>query len=92
MIEEVRGSERNPKMPPWLRDAYKAAWRELIELALRDLLLATDAALVCSAIAVIAFGKGQRALGEMAMLTEDEREEMLDMERSLLAGVKRTFE
>ncbi len=52
----------------------------MIELALRDLLLATDAALVCSTIAVIAFGKGQRNLGEIAMLTEDEREEMLDME------------
>ena len=77
-IEEARQNRCNPNVPIWLRDAYESAWRQLVELALSDLHATNDATLVCSTIAVIAFGKGQSTLGAIAMLTEDERKEMLD--------------
>jgi hypothetical protein len=78
MIEEARGSCRNPPLPAWLEAAYRAAWRELAELALRDLKDATDPNLVSFAIAAIAVGKGQLALGRIAaMFSEDERKWLL---------------
>ena len=67
-----------PKRTHLAPDAYESAWRQLVELALSDLHATNDATLVCSTIAVIAFGKGQSTLGAIAMLTEDERKEMLD--------------
>lgn len=77
-IEEARRCGGNPTMPPWLNEEYEVAWRQLIALALRDLQQETDARLVLSAIAAIAIGKGQLTLARMAMLTEDERKELLE--------------
>lgn len=77
-IEEARDNPNNPRLPEWLRDEYQQAWRDLERMALAEFHAATDDNLVHSLIAVLAFSKGRRTLGRIAMLTEDEREEMLD--------------
>jgi hypothetical protein len=78
LIEEARCSSRNPPLPAWLEASYRAAWRELTDLAHRDLKDATDPMLVSCAIAVIAIAKGQPTLGRIAaMFSEDERKWLL---------------
>ncbi|HEV2674812.1 MAG TPA: hypothetical protein VGV37_09740 [Aliidongia sp.] len=77
-IEESRRSGHNPELPADLRDAYVAAWGELVKLGLRELEAAREPTLVASIIGVIAFSKGQFTLGRLAVsFTEDERQEML---------------
>jgi hypothetical protein len=76
-IEEARRNGRNPPVPDWLLAAYEAAWRKLERLALAEFPDATAEDLIQSIIAVMAFAKGLTTLGRMAMLTEDERTEML---------------
>ena len=76
-IEDARANPKNPKLPDWLRAGYERAWVDLERLALAELPSAKDDNLVHSLIAVLAFAKGRRSLGRMAMLTEDERTEML---------------
>lgn len=46
-------------------------------MAQRDLQAAVDPTLVCALLSVLAYAKGQNALGRLAPLTEDERIEML---------------
>jgi hypothetical protein len=78
-IEEVRHNSRNPPLPPDLREAYEAAWRQLVEHGFGELRTAEDPTLVCSIIGVIAIGKGQLTLGRLAVaLTEDERKEIIE--------------
>ena len=76
-IEEARDNPNNPQLPEWLRSDYELAWRGLERLALSEFPAATDDNLIHSLIAVLALSKGRRTLGRMAMLTEDERQEML---------------
>ncbi len=77
-IEEARQNPDNPSLPVWLADDYEAAWRKLQRLAAKELPAATDAELIDSIIAVLAFGKGRTSLGRMALLGDDERKELLD--------------
>jgi hypothetical protein len=77
-IEGARDNPSNPELPEWLCSDYDLAWRGLERLALSDFPGATDEDLTHSLIAVLALSKGRRTLARMAMLTEDEREEMLD--------------
>lgn len=77
-IEQARDNPSNPQLPKWLSDEYDLAWRDLERLALSDFPTATDDNLVHSLIAVLALCRGRRTLARMAMLTEDERREMLD--------------
>lgn len=77
-IEEARHSPGNPTLPAWLAEDYRSAWRELEARALTELPAATEDELVSSILAVLALAKGKLTLARMAMLTEDEREEMLD--------------
>jgi hypothetical protein len=78
IIEEARQRRRNPEMPANLRNAYEAAWRELMEIGLTELKTADDATLVCGIISVLAIGKGQLNLGRFAIFfPEDERQEIL---------------
>ncbi|WP_315782365.1 MULTISPECIES: hypothetical protein [unclassified Bradyrhizobium] len=80
-IELARDDARNPAMPADLRESYDAAWRRLVDIGLRELTSANDAALIDSIIGVIAIARGQRALGRIAAdFTEDERRTMLDGE------------
>ena len=77
-IEEARKDGRNPEIPPDMREAYESAWRDLVNIGLRELQEAEDVTLVCSIIGVIAIGKGQFTLGRLAVsFTEDERQELL---------------
>jgi hypothetical protein len=77
VIEDVRANPANPSLPEWLRDDYERAWRDLERLALAEFAAAADDNLIHSLIAVLALSKGRRTLSRMAMLTEDERLEML---------------
>lgn len=77
-IEQARWSGSNPSLPDWMAPEYAAAWQRLFGSAM-NLLERTDSeTVVASTLAVIAIHKGQKTLGRMAMLTEDERKEMLD--------------
>ena len=77
-IEEARLNPNNPSLPDWLLDDYEAAWQKLQKLALKELPVATEAELIDSIIAVLAFGEGRMSLGQMAMLADDERKELLE--------------
>ncbi|CAN5137802.1 hypothetical protein BH10PSE4_BH10PSE4_05660 [soil metagenome] len=76
-IEEARHSAGNPTLPAWLADDYESAWRQLEVRALADFPTAASDELVSGILAVLAIAKGKRTLARMALLTEDEREEML---------------
>lgn len=82
-IEIARRVGHNPELPDSLRDAYQDAWRKLVKLGLRDLETAEDPTLVISILGVIAIGKGQFTLGQLAVdFDESERREMIEtMER-----------
>jgi hypothetical protein len=77
-IEIARRIGHNPELPGNLRDAYQAAWRELVKLGLHDLESAENPTLVTSILGVIAIGKGQFTLGQLAVdFDESERREMI---------------
>jgi hypothetical protein len=76
-VEEARHGVGNPTLPAWLVDDYESAWRQLEVRALADFPAASNDELVSSIMAVLALAKGKRTLARMALLTEDEREEML---------------
>ncbi|MGR4865843.1 hypothetical protein [Caulobacter sp. LARHSG274] len=76
-IEEARHGAGNPTLPAWLADDYESAWRQLEVRALADFPAASNDELVSSIMAVLALAKGKRTLARMALLTEDERQELL---------------
>lgn len=77
-VEEARHGNDNPVMPTWLAAQYERGWAKLEACALAQLPLASDDELVSSILAVLALAKGKRTLARIALLTEDERKEMLD--------------
>jgi hypothetical protein len=77
-IEEARHSAKNPPLPEWLSHDYTAAWSQLFEAGLASLGSATNEPLICSIMAVLAAHKQQPMLARMSILTEAEREAMLD--------------
>jgi hypothetical protein len=78
-IEDARRAPGNPELPPWLRDSYGEALRQLAAIGLQELRDAKAAELVNSIIAVLAFSKDQPLLGRFAIaFTEDERRELLN--------------
>lgn len=77
-IEIARRVGHNPELPDNLRDGYWAAWRVLVKLGLLDLESAEDPTLVRSILGVIAIGKGQFTLGQLAVdFDESERRELI---------------
>lgn len=76
-IEQARDNPSNPQLPEWQAKEYDLAWRALERLALSHFPDATDDELIHSLIAVLALCRGRRTLARMAMLTEDERQELL---------------
>ncbi|BAB50718.1 hypothetical protein [Mesorhizobium japonicum] len=77
-IEEARQlDDRNPPVPDWIEPHYRAAWRTLLHLALRDLATKIDDETANCALAVVALRRGSLSLARMAMCAEDERAEML---------------
>ena len=79
-IEEGRVADGNPPIPVALESSYHAAWEALLPNALGHLLAARDDTIVRSLLAVVAHAKGQHSLGALALCTEDERQEMLDLD------------
>jgi hypothetical protein len=78
VIEVARHNPGNPPVPAWLAPEYEVAWRNLELMALNELPRATSDELIHSLIAALAAAKGRLILARMAMLTEDERQLMLD--------------
>ncbi|MBB3956842.1 hypothetical protein [Novosphingobium sediminicola] len=76
-IEEARLADGNPPVPSELKQDYENAWAAILPMALRDLAEAQDDLVVRGALAVVAHAKGQHTIGTIALLTEDERVEML---------------
>lgn len=81
-IERERQARRNPAIPDWLVSGYQSAWREIVELALRDLARSEDPLLVQAALGAIAMARGLRRAAEVLLaFTEDELEEMVSRYR-----------
>jgi len=78
-IEIARHDKRNPAVPDWLLASYQRGWQELESFALRDFQTAAGEDLVDSIIAVLALARQRYTLGRMAMLSEDERGELLGL-------------
>lgn len=76
-VEEARHRTSNPAMPAWLEEGYTLGWGQLEARALVDFPAASNDELVSSILAVLALAKGKRTFARMALLTEDERQEML---------------
>jgi hypothetical protein len=77
-VDDARRNGQNPSLPTSLQKEYDAAWRQLVEIGLRELSTSEDPVLTSSILAVVAIGKGQPILGRFAvMFTEDERKEIL---------------
>ena len=75
---QARRAGRNPELPADMREGYESAWRNLLDTGVRELREAEEPTLVCSIIGVIAIGKGQFTLGQLAVsFTEDERQELI---------------
>lgn len=64
-IEIERHRKGNPALPPWLVPSYKAAWDQLVTLALSDLSRKTDKYTLRSALAVVALGNCNLKLGAL---------------------------
>jgi hypothetical protein len=79
LIEVARHNPGNPPVPTWMLRSYEAAWRDLEMMALNELPQATGDDLIHSLFAALAVAKGRPTLARMAMLTEDERRQMLDL-------------
>lgn len=78
-IEKMRHAGGNPDLPPWLRDGYEKAWRDIVPLALGDLARSSEPELVRAAIGVLAIARGLRCVGELVLyFTEDELAEMIE--------------
>ncbi|RJF80475.1 hypothetical protein D3874_25410 [Oleomonas cavernae] len=78
VVEECRLAGNNPPLPDYLREPYEAAWRQLAELALRDLPLTDKLEIVSCILAVMAMSKGLSGLARIAAkFDESEREEMI---------------
>lgn len=78
-IEEARlRNDKNPPIPGWIKPAYDSAWLEVTKQAIQHYPASSDYNLVSGILSVLAFAKGQRAIGIFANnFTEDERAELL---------------
>jgi hypothetical protein len=76
-IEERRHDASNPGLPAWLEERYRAALQGVLDPALEHLRDAEANETILSILAVIAHAKGQRTLAEIALWTEDERQDAL---------------
>jgi hypothetical protein len=77
-IELARGKGRNPEVPDWATDEYKAALVELGQVGLAELPRAADPEAVRSILSVLAVVHGARTYGRVLVeLTEDEVAELL---------------
>jgi hypothetical protein len=77
-IEEERCNGRNPELPAALAAEYAQAWDRLFRAAHRFLPEAEEAPLLSALFAVLAVGKGLKQLARLALVTEEERRELIE--------------
>jgi len=70
-IEIERHRKSNPPLPEWLAETYRAAWEQLMVLALSDLRDAQDRLTVRSILGALALAKGDLELGALISLADD---------------------
>ena len=70
-IEVERHRFKNPSLPDWLEASYRAAWDQLVVLALRELSGSPDPLLLKSALSVVALGRGHLKLGAILVYIDD---------------------
>ena len=79
IIEVERHAHDNPPLPAWLVEEYRAAWEQLLPLALDELRVTRDPYVVRTALTCVALAKGETPLGALlAGLDASEFDEMLD--------------
>jgi hypothetical protein len=83
-IELARGKGGNPDVPPWARDSYNEALRELGQLGLEDLARASDQETVRSILGLLAIVHGARTYGRI--LVEFTEDEILQLEEQAFGG------
>lgn len=78
-IEVERHRKTNPPLPKWLVSDYKAAWSDLLKLAISDLASAKDQPTIQAILASIALAKGALMLGvHLSALDESEIDELVE--------------
>jgi hypothetical protein len=77
-IELARGRDGNPDVPPWARDSYDEALRELGQMGLQELSRASDQETVRSILGLLAIVHGARTYGRI--FVEFSEDEVLELE------------
>jgi hypothetical protein len=77
-LEECRADGSNPPPSEWLAQSYAVALDDLFHAALAVLPSARSDELIRGALAMLAIGKGQPLLAQIALLAADEQAELLD--------------
>jgi hypothetical protein len=78
-IEIERHRKANPPLPSWLEDDYRAAWQEILLMAITDLSSVNDPLTIRSILGAVALAKGQLKLGAMiSYLDKSEIDEFLE--------------
>lgn len=78
IIEICRSDGRNPALPESWKADYEAALTEINKIAVDQIAITSDENFLASLFALVAACKKQFALARLALLTEQERNEMLD--------------
>lgn len=97
IVETERHANDNPPLPEWLVEEYRAAWRQLLQLALDELRTTNDPYVVKTALAAVALAKRETPLGMLLTFLErvrarrDPRRETR-MERAVETGPQTTAE
>jgi len=79
-VELARGTDGNPEVPSWAREAYENALRELACVGVGELASANDRETVRSILAVLAIVHGARTYGRL--LVEFTEDEILELEKA----------
>jgi len=71
IIEIERHRKSNPPLPAWIAESYRAAWQELVAIALGDLRKDPDRETLRSILGSIALAKGDVKLGAFLLELDD---------------------
>lgn len=70
-IEIERHRKSNPPLPEWLAESYRAAWQQLLTVALGDLRDSQDGPTLRSILGAVALAKGDLKLGALVSYSDD---------------------
>ena len=71
-IEIERHRTSNPPLPDWLAAAYQQAWRQVIDLASRDLKKTDESLAVTAILGALAIAKGLLKLGAFISYSDED--------------------